>query len=151
MSELHVEVPGLPLPQGSKRIGTYKVAGQIRRSIIDNNPRLAQWRMQITNYTRQEMAEWGTYPIDGPVSVNIVFNMPRSQSHYGTGRNAHLLKPSAPVFPTHAPDLDKLVRAVLDGCTDAGVWRDDAQVVNIWARKRYALLGPGVEFDVSPV
>jgi crossover junction endodeoxyribonuclease RusA len=151
MSELYVEVPGLPLPQGSKKIGTYKVAGVVRRSIIDTNPRLAQWRMQITNYTRQEMAEWGEWPFDGPASVHITFHMPRPLSHYGTGRNAHLLKPSAPEYPTHAPDLDKMIRAILDGCTDAGVWRDDAQVVDIWACKRYAVLAPGAHFKVRPL
>jgi Holliday junction resolvase RusA-like endonuclease len=153
MSDLSVEVPGLPLPQGSKKIGTYKVAGIIRRSIIDNNPRLAQWRMQITNYTRQAMADATVaFPIEGPISVDITFFMPRPQSHYGTGKNERILKPSAPDLPTHAPDLDKLVRSILDGCTDAGTWHDDAQVVNIWAIKMYAEdRGPGVHFSVRHV
>jgi Holliday junction resolvase RusA-like endonuclease len=44
-----------------------------------------------------------------------------------------------------------MIRAILDGCTDAGVWRDDAQVVNISARKRYAVFGTGAEFTVSPL
>lgn len=39
--------------------------------------------------------------------------------------------------PIEPPDLDKLVRAVGDALTDAGVWSDDAQVVawNAWKRR----------------
>jgi Holliday junction resolvase RusA-like endonuclease len=46
--------------------------------------------------------------------------------------------PSAPRYHIIAPDLDKLQRAILDGFTDAGVWRDDSQVVRIRATKQYA-------------
>lgn len=38
--------------------------------------------------------------------------------------------------PTVPPDLDKLIRAVLDGLT-AIAYRDDAQVTSIKASKRY--------------
>jgi len=148
MSHLYVEVPGLPLPQGSKR--AVRNVHTNKLSVIDNNPRLAQWRMQITNYTRQEMAEWGEYPIKGAIAIQIGFFLPRPLSHYGTGKNAGVLKANAPEYPTHAPDLDKLERAILDGCTDAGTWLDDAQVVDIISAKRYADRGvvPGAHFAV---
>ena len=44
--------------------------------------------------------------------------------------------------PSVAPDLDKLVRAVLDGLT-AIAYRDDGQVVRITATKQYGSQ-PGV-------
>jgi Holliday junction resolvase RusA-like endonuclease len=49
------------------------------------------------------------------------------------------------------PDLDKLLRSTLDGLTDAGVWRDDSQVVSISAAKVYAKNGdtPGVIIEVE--
>lgn len=39
------------------------------------------------------------------------------------------------------PDLDKLIRAVLDAVSSAGVWRDDSQVVSIMTVKRLAEIG----------
>lgn len=39
--------------------------------------------------------------------------------------------------PSVKPDLDNLIKAVLDGCSQAGVWRDDAQVVSLVAQKLY--------------
>ena len=55
--------------------------------------------------------------------------MERPKSHFGTGKNADKVKQSAPVFPATMPDIDKLMRAILDGLTDAQVWLDDGQVV----------------------
>jgi hypothetical protein len=37
------------------------------------------------------------------------------------------------------------VRAVCDALTDAGVWRDDSQLVELEAQKVYAVDAPGVE------
>ncbi len=50
--------------------------------------------------------------------------------------------------PSVAPDLDKLVRAVLDGLT-AIAYRDDGQVTNLWATKEYGP-EPGVWVQVWP-
>jgi Holliday junction resolvase RusA-like endonuclease len=40
-------------------------------------------------------------------------------------------------LPTTIPDLDNLIKAVLDGCNQAGVWKDDAQVVRLVSSKGY--------------
>jgi len=40
-------------------------------------------------------------------------------------------------LPTVPPDLDKLIRAINDSATDAGVIEDDSQVVEILAYKFY--------------
>jgi crossover junction endodeoxyribonuclease RusA len=87
---------------------------------------------------------------DKPMEVVLTFYFPRPQSHYGTGRNAHILKPSAPDYPTKPPDIDKLMRAIFDGATDAGLWLDDAQVVDVHAIKMWARQRPGVSLTVYP-
>ena len=50
-------------------------------------------------------------------------------------------------FPTVAPDLDKLVRGVLDSLT-ACAYLDDSQVIDIKAKKVYSDI-PGVDIEIS--
>jgi len=58
--------------------------------------------------------------------------------HYGTGKNAGIVKPSkAALLHTVKPDLDKLERAVLDGLADI-CFGDDAVVVKITGSKFYS-------------
>lgn len=150
---ISVLIPGWPLPQGSKKIGIYKKDGVVKRSIIDANPALKQWRLQVTSYIREAMAQAIpplTDALDKPMEVVIVFYFPRPQSHYGTGRNAGILKPGATEWPIKPPDIDKLMRAIFDGATDAGLWLDDAQVVDVHAVKRWARQRPGVSLTVYP-
>lgn len=121
---------GTPAPQGSKTPwGT------------ESNPRTRPWRDTVAHDARE--AKNGE-PLEGPLSLHVVFWFPRPKSHFGTGRNAGVLKESAPKFVIAKPDLDKLVRAVGDALTTAGVWRDDSQAVMVTASKRY------VEPGLSP-
>jgi len=69
----------------------------------------------------------------------------RPKGHYRTGRNSHLLRDSAPLYPAGVPDLDKLCRAVLDGLTMGGAWKDDSQVINLHAVKKYGVPGCRIE------
>lgn len=154
------EVEGTPVQQGSKRIGR---AGKGGRPIIidDNDVALAAWRSLVTVRARAAAAREGVRDYDGPVSVDLEFRFSRPKHHYRTGRFAGELKDSAPVAHTVKPDLDKLIRAVLDSLTTAHVYRDDSQVVFLRPSKVYAgpvpggkypPLGPaGVSVAVRPV
>ncbi|MFZ1730810.1 MAG: RusA family crossover junction endodeoxyribonuclease [Bacteroidota bacterium] len=59
----------------------------------------------------------------------MLFLLPRPKSHFRSGRNAHLLRETAPRFPTSKPDADKLSRAVLEALTGVA-YKDDAQVID---------------------
>jgi Holliday junction resolvase RusA-like endonuclease len=74
--------------------------------------------------------------LDGPLRVVFTFYRPRPRSHYGTGRNADTVKPSAPRFPATRPDVLKLARGVEDALTGV-VWADDARIVTEELRKRW--------------
>ena len=127
-----VFIPGIPQQQGSKT--GYVVSG---RAIIadQNRAQLKPWRAQIA--TTMTTAWETTEPITGPVTLTAVFVLPRPK----TVKRTH---------PHVRPDLDKLLRALLDGITDAGcVWTDDAQVVELTARKVYDL-HPGVHLTIHP-
>jgi Holliday junction resolvase RusA-like endonuclease len=82
---------------------------------------LAVWRADIAR--NAELS--GYKPVQGAVKVEIdfIFNRPKSVTRE---------------FPTVAPDLDKLTRAVLDGLTGVA-YVDDAQVILIQAVKTYGI------------
>lgn len=81
-------------------------------------------------------AEWG--PQDAlsiPVRVGVLFTFSRPKSHYGTGRNADVLKPSAPLSHIQPPDIDKLARLVLDSLEMSGILGNDSHVCALHAHK----------------
>jgi Holliday junction resolvase RusA-like endonuclease len=71
-----------------------------------------------------------------PVGVSAIFYQPRLRGHYGTGRNAHVLKIGAPAFPARKPDVDKFLRRILDALTGV-IYEDDGQVVEVHGAKRW--------------
>jgi Holliday junction resolvase RusA-like endonuclease len=136
-------VPGQPVPQGSKTAFVNKKTG--RPVVVDKDVRLPQWRMKITAHAIDRQAEimhthphlYAHLPFSGPIGIRVDFIMPRPKGHYGTGKNADTLKPSAPKYPASMPEADKLLRAVFDAITDAQVWKDDGQVVWCQVAKHY--------------
>jgi Holliday junction resolvase RusA-like endonuclease len=132
-------VPGRPVPQGSKTAFVNKKTG--RPIVVDKDMRLPEWRMKITAHARDAIAHHSLalmFPMTGPVGIRVDFILDRHKSHYGTGKNAGVVKESAPRYPATMPDIDKLLRAILDGLTDARVWDDDGQVVWVQAGKYWA-------------
>lgn len=124
-----------PVQQGSKTAGITKAGRSFLRDA--NASDLKPYRETLT---AEAVDAWRYHDqLTGPVRAWIRFTFDRPPSHYRTGRNAHLLRESAPSHPGRADgDLDKLVRAVCDALTDAGVWVDDTQLVDLRARKFYA-------------
>lgn len=136
---ISIHVNGIPAPQGSKRhIG--------RGIMVESSKAVKPWRDAVRTETQHRL---GDPILDGPVIVAIVFRLPRPKGH--TGKRG--LLPSAPRVPAVKPDLDKLVRAVLDGITDGGAIRDDAQVAVLAAQKTYAdgPNVPGAVITITPM
>ena len=124
MPERHMKVRGYPVPKGSKRAFVTK---NLQAVIVDQRHKeLRAWESAVKLVCN---AQWEGPPLEGPVQVEL---------------NFALLKPkSAPknrLYPDKRPDLDKLVRAVLDGLKGV-CYRDDGQVVELNATK---------EFDEEP-
>jgi crossover junction endodeoxyribonuclease RusA len=106
-------VKGRPVPQGSMKF--------IRPGVMihSRSQDLALWRADIARNAEL----FGFKPIATAVKVELDFVM---------------LKPKSAkrAFPSVKPDLDKLIRAVLDGLTGVA-YEDDSQVILIQATKTY--------------
>lgn len=108
-------VEGIPRPQGSKR----HVGNGI---MVESSKHVATWRTMIRDAARKAMA--GRECVrEKAVSIQATFYFERPKAHY-TSKG---LRANAPVIVTKKPDVDKLLRAVLDACSMI-VYYDDSQV-----------------------
>jgi Holliday junction resolvase RusA-like endonuclease len=134
-------VRGLPVPQGTAR--AFMAGGRARIATDSNraNSPIGAWRAAIRNEAQIAMGE---RPLIGDaVALSVSFTLPRPQGHFGVRG----LKPSAPLWVTKKPDIDKLLRALLDGMTNV-VFRDDSLVCDVRMTKVYGD-APGVSVEVT--
>lgn len=136
-SRLGVIVQGLPAPQGSKKHVGHGV-------MVEASKRLPPWRQAIAAATTEAIAAQ-RFQADrtAPYQLSVVFTLARPASHWRSGKHSHELKPTAPAAPAVMPDLDKLLRALMDGLADGGALANDSRVVTIAACKAY----PGGHLD----
>lgn len=144
-------VHGTPAPQGSKNAYRNQHTGRIQQ--VESSKNVKPWREAVKHAAIDAILHReGTGDpfaiLGGPVYVETTFTFARPKNHYRTGRNAELLRDSAPSFPISRGrnDIEKLVRATRDAMTDAGVWVDDSQVVDERNRKVY----PNTHRDALP-
>jgi Holliday junction resolvase RusA-like endonuclease len=115
----------LPIMKGGVRVGTRVVEDGSEA----NRAAKRTWRQDIQLAARQAMAAQGWERSHEAVALEFVFYRSRPASHYGTGRNARVLKPSAPAWPIGKPDALKMARGAEDALTGVA-FADDAQVVH---------------------
>jgi crossover junction endodeoxyribonuclease RusA len=123
--KIEFSVEGTPRPQGSKR----HVGGGI---MVESSKYVKDWR----SYAKLKAVETRCQRIEKPnaVEVTAIFYFDRPKKHYrGNGD----LRPDAPVFHTHRPDTEKLMRALLDAITGV-CFHDDSQAARQFAEKRYS-------------
>ncbi len=132
---LTIRVLGTPAPQGSKSAFRNKYTGRIQQ--VESSKKVKPWREAVKQAAADAIMASAWERAEGPVELHIVFVFARPKSHFRTGRNAHLLRDDAPHWRASTPDISKTVRATEDALTDAGVWRDDGQVVHVTALKVY--------------
>jgi Holliday junction resolvase RusA-like endonuclease len=142
---LTITVHGEPAPQGSKR----HVGGG---RMIESSTKVKPWREAVKHASLASVfpddGEGGTWKsLDGPLSVEVVFTL----------RKPTTAPKRRITWPSKKPDLDKLVRSTFDALSDAGIWRDDAQAVELHATKVYpgegvdALPHPGAVIRITPI
>ena len=135
VTKLNFEVPGVPAPGGSKTAGR---SNDGRLFVRDSGGmKTSEWKQRVAIAAADAMKDADILNLmQGPVKLTVQFLMPRPKSHYRTGRNAHLLKKTAPKYHTTKPDTLKLMRSTEDALTGV-VWMDDSQVIEQTLRKNY--------------
>lgn len=89
-----------------------------------------------------------------PVGLRCEFLFDRPAGHFGTGRNASVLKESCrhlrPLSGTNGGDLDNLVKLVKDSLNEVA-YVDDSQIAELQATKRYCEPGETPETRITLV
>lgn len=116
MTALQFTIPGPPRGKGRPRffrrgkgVGTY----------TDDKTAAYENLVALAAYAAHKGPK-----LEGPLQMSVTAVLPKPKS----AKRSH---------PTVKPDLDNIVKAILDGCNRAGIWGDDAQVVSIAASKSY--------------
>ena len=128
-------VIGTPAPQGSKK--AYISGG--RAILVEQSAAVKPWRIDVANAAIDAAKVHGWTVCDDPIRVDIIFYLRRPRGHYTKGGD---LRRSAPTYPDKKPDVDKLLRATLDGLGQANcIFTDDARVIGGMVWKRYSGTG----------
>ena len=117
-------------PVAKARARTVRGAGGIVRSFSRKKSADAEALIRVG--ARRAMA--GAPLWNGPLQVHIEFTMPIPAS-WSKKKQAEAV--AGTLRHTSTPDVDNLMKLVLDGCNRA-VWLDDSQVVTVTATKAYA-------------
>jgi Holliday junction resolvase RusA-like endonuclease len=121
------EIPGNP--QALKRHRSYRMGEGLR--MVDPSAQ------DKDNFLLVSMSHKPPTPFNEALHVGCTFVFPRPKGHYGTGKNAKLLKPSAPYFHTGKPDGDNLFKFIGDAL-EGIFWLNDSCIVKPEALKVYA-------------
>lgn len=127
---------GVPQPKGSSRAFVPK--GWKRPIITSANPKAKGWQQLVAEAASAAIRRTKVFQVlDGPVLLTATFYLPRPKSIRDKSV-PHLTK----------PDTDKLLRSTADALSKV-VWRDDAQVIEMRAKKFYARPGESPRAEVS--
>lgn len=138
MTGLAFTIPGDPRGKGRPRATT--IGGHAR---MFTDSKTASYENLVKLAASRALG--GRAPLDCPLTVVVTVRMTPAAS---SSRNKRASMLAGEMAPTKLPDLDNVVKAVLDGCNKVA-FRDDALVVSLIARKRYAEV-PGVDVEISP-
>ena len=140
--KIEFTIPGEPVAKGRAR--AFVRNGHVAHYTPEKT---ARYEDRVMMCAREAMGfslvQDGDPPIEGPLELRVtaIRSIPASLS--GKKQRAAEL---GEIMPTTKPDLDNVVKAIKDACNKI-IWRDDSQVVDLIAKKRYGRI-PRVEIEV---
>lgn len=113
-------VYGVPAPKGSKSaFPIRRSTGRMGVAVVEGkSARQKDWAHRVEEVV-QGLAEGGAPMLDGPIDAWVCFFLPKPKSAPKRRRT----------WPDRKPDLDKLIRALMDPLTGVLIV-DDARIVN---------------------
>jgi len=140
---IEFNVYGEPVPKGSMRAFTRRKAGVVVGVGVapGNEKRTGEWKARV-HAAAQAQADAGVAMLDGPAILIARFWLTKPTSAPKRRRT----------WPMRKPDLDKLLRGLLDPLVGVLI-ADDARIVSIVTTKDYVPEGgrPGVDVRLWPV
>ena len=131
-------IPGEVVPQGRPRFA------RTRNGIRTYDPARSREYKSFVQWSTFQL--WPAEPFDGPLFVHIV-EYRAVPASWPKKRRADAL--AGIIRPTGRPDMDNVIKAILDSL-NGRMWRDDSQVVSLYAEKRYAET-PRAEVEIKRV
>jgi crossover junction endodeoxyribonuclease RusA len=127
LREVAFTVYGLAQPKGSTKSFAFKRPdGSLGTRTTSDNAKLQDWAALVRQVAQRHAGGGVFFARETAVYVVLAFVLPRPPSI-----------PRRQRHPVRKPDLDKLVRGVLDALS-AVIFHDDAQVIELRVTKRYA-------------
>ena len=128
-------VRGNPAPQGSKSFKGMSKKGHA--IMVESSKAVKPWR-EAVHYAALE-AKGFALPLDGALSVRMVFTMPKPAS----------APKSRKTWANKTPDLSKLIRSTEDALVTSGIIHDDARITE-YNRAAKVFAGEDTEALDSP-
>jgi len=120
-------IPGTPMPKARHRVGI--VNGRLVKyapSEMKLHERDVRWLALQSLGTKKKC--------EGPIRLVLEFYLSCPKSWSNVKKNkAYALE----IMPSGKPDIDNFAKTIMDACNGI-LWRDDAQIVELVAQKRYA-------------
>ena len=131
-----LDIYGIPTPQHRPRFS--RVGDEVHcHSDQKKIKQSYQWQMK---------SQFRNKPIDGPVSIDLIFHMPIPKSISGIKKKQMI---NGIMHHMNRPDIDNLQKFILD-CLNKIIICDDCQVVEIRAKKVYGER-PGTYVKIIPM
>lgn len=136
---LFIRVYGRPAPEGSHEVGQHG-------HVMHSSKYLAAWRAAVNRDTRRAYIEAGLtgadmplVPYPQPVHIHSIELLVGDDQCRAEGTDE----------PTGSPDLDKLLRATIDGLGDARAFGNDSQVTRVYELGKRRDPEPGAVIIIS--
>jgi len=140
--KIHVHIHGEPKGKGAPRTRLLETKDKRIIPLVYKSKASKHWETAIYAQAADIIP---SQLLDEPIAMDIIFGMPRPQSHFGK----HGVRPSK-ADPRHAvkPDMDNLLKT-LDVLTRLRLWRDDSRIWSLTAKKVWVPGAPGADIIVS--
>ncbi|MCC7334418.1 MAG: RusA family crossover junction endodeoxyribonuclease [Pirellulaceae bacterium] len=122
--------------------------GRVLTFATDDNHKSKSWMQEVRHAAIAELGQIEL--VTAPIELTARFYFARPKSHYGSGKNAGVLKASAPRIHAQSPDLDKLTRALGDSLTGV-VIHDDKLIARIVSERLWTIEAERTEVEIREI